>query len=173
MFLVAILALVALSLLTGGGDGRSDNPGGSGDPAAADGREPTSTIAPPDVDEPRASVDLTAVPTGDDPVELARWWAATYTAHVGSDLPAALADRLAPVITDALRAQLAALPPAASYDSEPVAVEGVSQPGPVTEGDNLRIRVSVETAAALSSYDLTLVAAAGTGRWLVDQASRL
>ena len=182
MFLVAVLALMALALLTSGGGGDGDP---SGSPSAGEDRSSSSdsdsgqgsgsTVAPPDVDDPREPVDLAVVPTGDDPVELARWWAATYTAYVGAEVPGALADRLAVVTTDSLRSQLSALPPAASYDPEPVDVEGVSQPDPVpvAGGAGLRIRVSVETAGALSSYDLTLVQDPAGGGWLVDQARRV
>ncbi|MGH9210550.1 MAG: hypothetical protein ACRD2C_07680 [Acidimicrobiales bacterium] len=176
MFGVAVLALVALALVTDAGNDPDSGGSGSGSSEGSGQRQATTSVAPPDVDEPRAGVDLAVVPTGDDPVEVARWWAASYTAYIGSEAPDALADRLAPTTTEDLQAQLAAIPPAASYDSEPVAVEGVSQRAPVEEGDRVEIRLTVETVGALTVYDLVVVRADGSGgvrRWLVDEANRV
>jgi hypothetical protein len=145
-----------------------------------------TTVAPADVDEPRGSVDLQAPPAGTDPVEVARWWAGSYTANVGALLPEALAERVAPASTPGLRAQLAAVPPAASYDPEPAEIAGVSNRAPVERAGRIEVRVTVETAGALAVYDLTLVPAGGSvggggggddgvgaaGRWLVDEATR-
>jgi hypothetical protein len=149
----------------GEGDGSSvtDEPDG-----------PTTTLTPPDVDSDRPPIDLTTPPPAGDAVEVARWWAATYTSHIGAETPAALATRLSDWTTQGLLDELGALPPAASYDP-PVAVGGVSvqEIAPAagdTSGGNHQ-RVSVETDFALVIYDLTLVDAGGT--WQVSEATRL
>lgn len=186
--IVALLAvvLVGLAALTDMGGG-SDASGGSDDPEStagapadeeeAGGGQPTTTVAPPDLDEPRSPVDLSAPPPGDDPVEVARWWAATHAAYVGVDPPRALADRLGPVTTSRLTDELAAVPPAASSDDAPLDIEGVSHRVPETGADETRLRVTVETDGALVVYDLDLVPEPDPGgegrRWRVDQAGRL
>jgi hypothetical protein len=163
---LVVVGLVAAALLTDIGDSSDDRT------PPDTGRRPTTTLAPPDVDEARAPIDLAEVPAGDDPVEVARWWAAAYTAYIGTDAPDALADRLSVTTTERLRVELAEIPPAASYDAEPAPIEGVSTRAPVEEGGHVQVRVTVETAGALTVYDLTLVAD-GRGRWLVDEAARL
>jgi hypothetical protein len=170
---VLAVALVALALLTDIGESPD---GSSSSGTADDGGEAATTLVPPDVDEPRATVDLATTPPEDDAVEVARWWAATYTAYIGAEAPDAVADRLAPTTTASLMAQLTAIPPAASYDAGPSVIEGVSHRAPVDEADGTSVRVTVETTGALVVYDLVLVAEAGSSgesRWLVDQAARL
>jgi hypothetical protein len=175
---VALVAVAVVVQARGGPDHDDSSRGSAGSEgtSAAGPATTGTTLVPPDVDEPRASVDLAATPAGDDPVELARWWAATYTAYIGAEAPAALADRLASTSTASLRAGLTAIPPAASYD-EPAAIEGVSNRPPVGEDGRTEVRVTVETGGALTTYDLTLVAATAGGSgptgWLVDEATRL
>ena len=130
-----------------------------------------TTLTPPDVAHERPAVDLEVLPSGSDPVEVARWWAANYAVYVGAEAPAALADRLAPLTGSSLLQSLRAVPPAASYDA-PLDVEGVTG-NEVAQGAGTKIvRVSVETTVALVVYDVTLTEAP-PGSWLVSQASRV
>jgi hypothetical protein len=139
---------------------------------------PTSTEVPPDVEEDRPAVDLATPPPATDPVEVARWWAATYTAYVGAGPPADLVERLADWTTPALLDELRALPPAASYDA-PLAIDGVSEvdlPASAAGGapaGSRQLRVSVQTPVALVIYDMTLVQGSGGARWLVSEAARM
>lgn len=198
----AIVAIAAFAAFSGpGGNGGDDGGGGSGvtttveptdstaDPAGGEGEGsdtsdpssvteapdgPTTTLTPPDVDTDRPAIDLNVAPPPGDPIEVARWWAATYTAYIGAEPPADLVTRLADWTEQSLLDELGVLPPAASYDP-PLGVGGVSaldQPAPVgdTSGDRHE-RVSVETEFALVIYDLTLVDTGGT--WKVSEATRL
>jgi hypothetical protein len=197
--IVVIAAFAAFSGPGGKGNDDGDGGGGSGttttvestdsttaDPGAApdDGSDPssvteepegpTTTLTPPDVDTDRPAIDLNVTPPPGDAIEVARWWAATYTAYIGAEPPAELVTRLSGWTERALLDELGALPPAASYDP-PLQVGGVSaldQPGPAGDtSGNRHERVSVETEFALVIYDLTLVDAGGT--WKVSEATRL
>ena len=136
---------------------------------------PTSTLVPPEAEGDRPPIDLATPPPATDPVEVARWWAGTYTAYIGAeppvDLVARLTDRTAPALLDELRA----LPPAASYDP-PLEVDGVSEVDlPASAGapaGSRQLRVSVQTPVALVIYDMTLVQGRGGG-WLVSEAARV
>lgn len=152
----------------GDGAGRTD---GSAGPADED---PDDIDVPTDVDHARDPVDLEAEPSADDAAEVGRWWAATYAAHVGAEPGSDLADRLGGYTTDALRADIADLPPAATY-TEPLPIEGVSVGEPMVDdgelSDDQRIlRVTVETTNALAIYDVTLT---DDGGWLVAEVSEL
>ena len=127
---------------------------------------------PPDVDEDdRPAVDLATPPPATDPVEVARWWAGTYTAYVGAGPPADLVARLADWTAPALLDELRTLPPAASYDP-PLTIEGVSATELPASGGGRQLRVSVQTPLALVIYDMTLVQGSGGG-WLVSEAARM
>jgi hypothetical protein len=140
---------------------------------------PSSTEVPPDVDSDRPAIDLAQPPTATDPVELARWWAGTYTAYIGAEPPADLVERLADWTAPELLAELRALPLAASYDP-PLDVEGVSAVDlPATAGGSAsapagsrQIRATAQTPVAVVVYDMTLVPGGG-GAWLVREADRL
>lgn len=140
---------------------------------------PTSTLVPSDVEDDRPVVDLATPPPAGDPVEVARWWAGTYTAYVGAEPPVDLVTRLADWTAPALLDELRALPPAASYDA-PLAIDGVSEvdlPGTDDGGDagagGRRLRVSVQTPIALVIYDMTLTRDSAGTRWLVSEAARM
>jgi hypothetical protein len=174
--LLLVVALVVAALFTDIGDpgpvddsSSSSSSSGSGGEGDADGDLPT------DVEHPRPTVDLATIPdpATTDPTTLARWWAATFTAYVGAEVPASLAARLAPVSTPELVAGLNALPPAASYDDAPVPIEGASSPTPIEDPavDGSRVRVSVETPGALVVYDLVVVQ--DPAGWLVSTAVRV
>jgi hypothetical protein len=165
-----------------GSDTTSSTPGSSATtaPGATEATDPapTSTLVPPDVDSDRPAVDLAHPPDATDPVELARWWAGTYTAYIGAEPPADLVDRLADWTSPELVDELRALPLAASYDP-PLGVEGVTAVDlPVTAGGSgsappgsRQLRVSVQTPLAVVVYDMTLVPGDG-GAWLVREAER-
>lgn len=141
------------------------------DPAVDESATTVTTLTPPDVAHERPEVDLAAPPTATDPVEVARWWAATYAVHVGSDEPADLAARLAPLTTERYRQTLAQVPPAASYDP-PLELAGVTG-NEVAGGTGTKVvRVSVETTVALVVYDVTLTEGP-PGSWLVSESVRV
>jgi hypothetical protein len=160
----------------GGGSGR-DEDGGSGaeSPSGTSGDRPSSTEVPPDIDESREPVDLDAVPTGEEPTEVARWWASTYTAYIGAETPPLLSARLAPLTTPELLGQVEAVPPAASYDDGPVPIEGASSwSSPTAQQDGShQFRITVETEDALAIYVLNLVDVGGGAGWRVAKADRL
>lgn len=131
---------------------------------------PTSKTIPPDVARPRPPVDLAEPPDSTDPLEVARWWAGTHTAHEGAEPAAELADRLQTLTDTELVAELRAYPPAATY-GDPTPVLGVSANEPVANGSTHQLRVTVETPGALVVYDLELTQR--QGRWLVHQATPL
>lgn len=134
----------------------------------------TTTLVPPDVARPRPTVNVDAPPAGDDPVEVARWWAATYVAYVGAEPSKELAQRLEPLTTPSLRQDLATMPPGASY-SEPIPIEGVTAREPADDRgdsqDQQTMRAVVETPGALVVYSLVLERSP-TG-WQVGEATRL
>lgn len=133
---------------------------------------PSSTLVPPDIEEDRPAIDLTTPPPADDPVEVARWWAGTYTAYAGAEPPVDLVARLADWTAPGLLDDMRAVPPAASYDA-PLAVDGVSEVDlPASAGAGRLLRVSVQTPVALVIYDMTLVQGSGGG-WLVSEAARM
>jgi hypothetical protein len=209
LIVVVVVAIAAYAAFAGpGSDGGRDDRGDAGSaatttaadagtsapgddtagaaPGATEVTDPasTSTLVPPDVENDRPAIDLANPPPPDDPVEVARWWAGTYTAYVGAeppvDLVARVADRTAPALLDELRA----LPPAASYDA-PLEVDGASAidlpagdgagGGSGGSGDGAggrRLRVSVQTPVALVVYDITLVQGR-EGGWLVSEAARV
>ncbi len=195
---LAVVALLVGVLLTGGVGGGSGGSGSRSDGARGDGRSSSSedsgsesesesgsrsgshagsTVIPPDVDEDRQPVDIGVVPTGEEPDEVARWWASTYTAYIGAETPPQLGARLAPLTTDEMRAQVEAVPLAASYDDGPVPIAGASSwssPTPREDGSR-QFRITVETEDALAIYVLTLVDGGGGGgaRWRVAKADRL
>jgi hypothetical protein len=170
---------------TGSGDGVTTAPGGSAAttaPGATEVTDPaaTSTLVPPDVDSDRPPIDLAKPPVATDPVELARWWAGTYTAYIGAEAPADLVGRLADWTTPELLDELRALPLAASYDP-PLDVEGASAvelpstpgaTGATVPAGARQLRATVQTPVAVVVYDMTLVPGAG-GTWLVREAERL
>jgi hypothetical protein len=191
---VAVIAfgLIALAALRGSGDQGTDTateddpgdevsadddplgtasttPGTTAEPAGTTG--PTTTLAPPDVAHDRPTIDLEAPPDGHDPVEAARWWAATYAAYVGAEGPAALADRLAPLTGSGLLRSLRDIPPAASYDA-PLKVAGATGTELARGGGAAKVRVAVETDLALVVYDVSLTEAP-PGSWLVSRADRV
>jgi len=204
LIVLVVVAVVAYAALAGPGNGGGGD-GGSGDdrddagstaattapadpgqattaPPATDAPDatdpgPTTTLVPPDIEEDRPALDLAVPPPATDPVEVARWWAGTYTAYVGAGPPADLVARLTDWTTPALLDELGALPPAASYDA-PLAIDGVSEidlPAATTGGapaGSRQLRVSVQTPLALVIYDMTLVPGSG-GRWLVSEAARI
>jgi hypothetical protein len=189
--LVAAVAfgLIAIAALRGTGDHGTDaaSDGDTSDEGPPTGRtaadestvpdtadESTTTLTtltPPDVAHERPTVDLETLPSGSEPVEVARWWAANYAVYVGAEAPAALADRLATLTGSSLLQSLRDVPPAASYDP-PLELAGVTG-NEVAGGTGTKIvRVSVETDVALVVYDVTLTEAP-RGSWLVSQASRV
>lgn len=192
--LVAAVAfgLIALAALRGSGDQsndtatedeRDDDIAASDDPLGTasttpgttadvvDTTVPLTTLVPPDVAHDRPVIDLEAPPDGHDPVEAARWWAATYAAYVGAEGPAELADRLAPLTGSGLLQSLRNIPPAASYDA-PLKVVGASGIEVARGGGAVKVRVSVETDLALVVYDVSLTEAP-PGSWLVSRADRV
>jgi hypothetical protein len=190
VLLVVVAALVAYAALRGSGGSGPDagddarpkgssavTTAGDGGTVSTDPGDDSSgtTLVPPDVVHERTPVDLNAPPPGSDPTELARWWAAAYVAYIGAEPPTKLADRLASLTGNGLLAQLRALPPAASYDP-PLTIVGASAedvPGAGSGGGaGRKVRVTVETEAALVLYDVTLSQAAAGG-WRVDQATRV
>lgn len=159
-------------------DGRAENaapdphvPGSSG--------ATTTTLFPPDVARPRPPVDLEAPPDGSDPVEVARWWTATYVAYIGAEPGNELAQRLERLTTARLRQDLASMPPGASY-SDPIPIEGVTanEAALGDEGSSnvdgqspQRMQVVVETPDTLVVYDIVMEhSAAG---WQVDEVTLL
>jgi hypothetical protein len=158
---------------TGPGEGATTVPGATEvtDPA------PTSTLVPPDVEEDRPPVDLASPPPAGDHVELARWWAGTYTSYIGAEAPADLVARLADWTTPALLDELRALPLAVSYDP-PLEIDGVTEvelspaAGGGAPAGGRELRVSVQAVDALVVYDMTLVQGSGGG-WLVSEAARV
>lgn len=190
----AVIGLLVAVLLTdfgsGGGGGADDADGGAagrdgGSATTGDdggGRRPgaaatTAPSLPADVEEPLAPIDIAAVPDGAEPASVASWWAATYTAYIGAETPAQLATRLAPLTTAALKAELEALPPAASYDDGPVAIEGASSSSTAipagSEGQPQEFRITVETSGPIVIYVLGLVDEGGGAGWRVTEARRL
>jgi hypothetical protein len=151
-----------------GGEGGDEGAAGSGDTSPPD--------VPVDVDEERPAVDLSQPPDSADPLDVARWWAATYVRYSGAEPPAALVERLAGVITPDLEAQLTAEPPAASYDA-PIEIVGASvSEGPAPTGGGAGTgarsvaRATVETPGALLVYEVTLAQDAA-GAWRVAEAT--
>jgi hypothetical protein len=119
----------------------------------------------------RPEVDLAAPPAAGDPIEVARWWAATYAVHVGTEPPADLAARLAPLTTEQYRRTLGQVPPAASYDA-PLELVGATG-NELAGGAGTRIvRVTVETIEAVLVYDVTLTEGP-PGSWLVSESVRV
>jgi hypothetical protein len=200
LIVVVVVAIVGYAALAGpdrGGDGDDEPratttapadagattvPGSSGATTAPGATEvtdpaPTSTLVPPDVEEDRPPVDLASPPAADDPVELARWWAGTYTSYVGAEPPADLVARLTDWTVPALLDELRALPLAVSYDP-PLEIDGVTEVElPPAAGGGApagahRLRVSVQAVDALVVYDMTLVQGSGGG-WLVSEAARV
>lgn len=147
----------------GGGEGATNGPPGT---------------APTDVAQPREPVDLERPPGGRDPVRTARWWAAVHAAYAGAEPGSDLAGRLAPLTTDALLAELAAVPPAASYQPA-LTIEGVSaqERASPAGGDTAEVWVTVETQTALVVYVLHLKADVGGSSdatvWVVSEADQL
>jgi hypothetical protein len=189
---LAVVALLVGVLLTGGVGGGSGGSGSRSEGARGDGRSASSddsgsesgsgsgshagsTVVPPDIDEDRQPVDIAVVPSGEEPDEVARWWASTYTAYIGAETPPQLGARLAPLTTDEMRAQVEAVPLAASYDDGPVPIAGASSwssPTPREDGSR-QFRIAVETEDALVIYVLTLVDGGGGAGWRVAKADRL
>lgn len=179
-----VVVIFAFAAFQGGdedGDSSSSSPGGSTDETAATtppGTVPEdpsattlTTLTPPDVAHERPEVDLAAPPPAGDPIEVARWWAATYAVHVGAEAPADLAARLAPLTTERFRQTLGQVPLAASYDA-PLELAGATG-NEVAGGTGTRIvRVSVETSVALIVYDVTLTEGP-PGSWLVSESVRV
>ena len=162
-----------------GGDPEETTPpaGGSTDeqpPASAPddpSATPLTTLTPPDVAHERPEVDLATPPPATDPVEVARWWAATYAVHVGAEPPADLVARLAPRTTERYRQTLGQVPLAASYDA-PLELSGATG-NEVASGPGTRVvRVSVETTMALVVYDVHLTEGP-PGTWLVSESLRV
>jgi hypothetical protein len=198
LIVVLVVAIVGYAALAGpGGGGGSDDddaapaasttapadpettaPPGTTAPGATEATDPapTSTLVPPDVDTDRPPIDLTRPPVATDPVELARWWAGTYTMYIGAEPPVDLVARLSDWTSPGLLDQLRALPPAASYDP-PLEIDGVSEvdlpAGTGAPAGSRQVRVSVQASAALVIYDMTLVPGGGGGGWLVSGAARL
>jgi hypothetical protein len=200
LIVVLVVAIVGYAALAGpGGGGSSDDdaapaasttapadqadpettaPAGTTAPGATEVTDPapTSTLVPQDVDTDRPPIDLTKPPAATDPVELARWWAGTYTMYIGAEPPVDLVARLSDWTAPGLLDQLGALPPAASYDA-PLEIEGVSEvdlpAGTGAPAGSRQVRVSVQASAALVIYDMTLVPGGGGGGWLVSEAARL
>ncbi|HMG40555.1 MAG TPA: hypothetical protein VK611_04470 [Acidimicrobiales bacterium] len=185
---VVAFALIALAALRGSGDhdtGTADEGPPTGRPAgddvssapdsAAEAVDESSTtlttLTPPDVAHERPAVALDVVPGTGDPVEVARWWAATYAVYGGAEPPSALADRVAPLTAPAFLQSLRDVLPAASYDA-PLELEGVTGNEVAAGAGSKVVRVSVETTVALVIYDVTLTEAP-PGSWLVSQASRV
>jgi hypothetical protein len=186
-----VVVLFAFAAMRGGdGDGgdAASSPGGSAEdtappaggstdeqPSASAPEDPSSTplttLTPPDVAHERPEVDLATPPPATDPVEVARWWAATYAVHVGAEPPADLVARLAPLTTERYRQTLGQLPPAASYDA-PLELSGATG-NEVASGPGTRVvRVSVETTVALVVYDVHLTEGP-PGTWLVGESVRV
>lgn len=158
-------------------DGTSDGTVGSaGTPTSGGWSEDEATDdIPPDVARPRPDIDLGQPPDGSDVAEVARWWAAVYTAYTGAEPGEDLVDRLGEHTSDSLQSELSDAPPPASYGS-PVAIDGASAGGPLVGEDQdeeteRTVRVSVETPGALVVYDVVLVWTAG--RWRVDDLEAL
>lgn len=144
----------------------------SPDDPADDAGDTQPPDVPADVEEERPDVDLAQPPDGADPVDVARWWGGTFVGHSGAEPPAALAERLAGVVTPELQAEMAAEPPAASYD-EPTEIVGASAAASTTASTvagSTAMRVTVETVGALLVYDVTLTQDAA-GTWRVAEAT--
>ncbi|HEV7762062.1 MAG TPA: hypothetical protein VGO78_23800 [Acidimicrobiales bacterium] len=197
MLVVAIVGYAALAGPGGGGgsdddaaraasttapadqaDSATTAPAGTTAPGASEVTDPapSSTLVPQDVDTDRPPIDLTKPPVATDPVELARWWAGTYTMYIGAEPPVDLVARLSDWTAPGLLDQLRALPPAASYDA-PLEIDGVSEvdlpAGTGAPAGSRQVRVSVQASVALVIYDMTLVPGGGGGGWLVSEAARL
>lgn len=158
------------------GQGGAGTEGGGTHQAAEDATgETTAADVPPDVAHPRPVVDLNRVPDGSDVAEVARWSAGVYTAYAGAEPGEELAGRLEERTTAELYAELASLPPPASY-GQPVVIEGVSAGGPFVleqqdPGTERAVRVSVETPGALVVYEVALHETADG--WLVTDLEAL
>jgi hypothetical protein len=185
---VVLFAFAALRGGDGGGDDTSsESPGGSTEettppaggstdeqppPSAPDDPSTTlTTLTPPDVPHERPEVDLATPPPADDPVEVARWWAATYAVHVGAEPPADLVARLAPLTTERYRQTMGQVPLAASYDA-PLELVGATGTEVATGPGTRRERVIVETTVAVVVYDVTLNEGP-PGTWLVSESVRV
>lgn len=186
-----VVVLFVFAALRGGDGGGSDDtsgsPGGSTEettppaggstdeqPPATAPEDPATTLTtltPPDVPHERPEVDLATPPPADDPVEVARWWAATYAVHGGAEPPADLVARLAPLTTPAYQQSLGQVPLAASYDA-PLELVGATGTEVATGPGTRRERVIVETTVAVVVYDVTLTEGP-PGTWLVSETVRV
>jgi len=185
---VVVFAFAALQGGGGGDGGPSESPGGSPEetsppaggstdeqppPSAPEDPDetPLTTLTPPDVAHERPAVDLATPPPADDPVEVARWWAATYAVHVGAEPPADLVARLASLTTERYRQTMGQVPLAASYDA-PLELSGATGNEVATGPGTRQVRVLVETTVALLVYDVTLTEGP-PGTWLVSESVRV
>jgi len=137
--ILALLAIVAVTLIGGDDDGPPPAPAsgpsttisGPGDPDDALATAPDPTVAD-GPDEPEAiDPDVSGVAT-DSPEPVATAWACAYWSHPRGETAEQLAERLSPLSTPELTVALSQLRIPSGADDVVSVIPGVTEPGPDT-----------------------------------------